>query len=143
MIEQFKQTLNTSSMDLERRMVDHKFKSDRSHNVMTSQFVDSQSKIALMEREISMYKERLVQLNLLKTTNNGGHTAASNSNDPNMDAFFLNSHRQMSSGNVAESSAQSNGSVDNTNTAVKVVKVSRKNLRQLTEDEILKRSVNK
>lgn len=154
MIDELKQALNASSIDLERRMlVDHQQNRSNSKpsnkatgtNVITttrpvSQLSDSQNKIAMMEQEISLYKDKLAQLNQLKANPNHHY-----SGDQNNNAFYLKNES-------INSMAASNGGmmdslVENSNQSmpnlVKVVKMPRKDLRRLTEEEVLKRSLTK
>lgn len=128
-MEQLKQALNGGLKD------------QKSHQKqLISQLSESQSKMALMEREMSMYKEKLAQLNLIKQANQAKnhYQYEDQQNSTNSTGFYLKS----------ESSNGLNGAGDQSSStsstpSVKVVKVSRKDLRRLTEEEVMKRSINK
>lgn len=167
MIEHLKQALNASSIDLERRMLDqrsmtksekpnhhyHKSSVTNQHS-SSSQLTESENKIAKMEHEISLYKDKLAQLNQLKSNPNHYQSDVSNdqsSSNNNNNGFYLTNENQFKS---RSSNAMIDSLVENqhsgtsagattTPSTVKVVKVSRKDLRRLTDEEVLKRSLNK
>jgi myosin heavy subunit len=153
LVEQLKLALNSSSNDLERRLLEQKSKSDKSQKLLSSQLNESHNKIALMEREISLYKEKLNKLkssSANKSTASSGHNSAENVNEVNgggggnsSGGFYLkpNATNMNNSNNSLNDSAVT--LTNDSTQSVKTVKVSRRDLRRLTEDEVIKRSVKK
>lgn len=148
LVEQLKQALNASSNDLERRLQEQKSKSDKNQKLLTSQLNECNNKIALLEREISLYKEKLTKLKTSSSAKSSGHNSAENINDVNATggggSFYLKASNHPTHSNHSHSNNSLNDSaMTSTNDSVKTVKVSRRDLRRLTEDEVLKRSVKK
>lgn len=169
MIEQLKQALNASSIDLEQRRL-HQKSSDggggggkTAHKPVSTiqtggQLTESQNKIAKMDHEISMYKDKLAHLNQLKSNASHHHhhhnyygSDSGTINDQNNHGFYLknndeNFNSRSSNGmidSLVETSSPAVTAAAAQSGSVKVVKVSRKDLRRLTDEEILKRSLNK
>lgn len=155
-IDELKQALNASSIDLERRMlVDHQNRSNSkptnkgtATTTMTatrpvSQLSDSQNKIAMMEQEISLYKDKLAQLNQLKA--NPNHHYSGEQNNSSNNGFYLKneSMNSMATSNGGMMDSLVENSHQSSPNLVKVVKMPRKDLRRLTEEEVLKRSITK
>lgn len=138
MIEQLKQALSASSIDFERRQ---KTRSEK--KPFTNQLTESQNRLASMDQEISLYKDKLAQLNHIKA--NQSHYGVENGRRGSGD-HMSNSSFYLKPDNVG---SMSNGAIDSLGenqppaNVVKVVKVSRKDLRRLTDEEVLKRSINK
>ncbi len=119
---------------------------------LTQELNECNARIASMEKEISLYKEKIIRL---KTV--GPKTNASNHSDLEFEKHF-------DSGSLASNLSQATGSfyidkghqssdsgtnskinfeTDPQNGSTKSIKVQKKDIRRLTEDEILKRSVKK
>lgn len=131
LVEQLKQALNASGTELDRRVVEQKTKAEKNVKLLTHQLNECTSRIALLDREIVSYKEKLVKLK--------SKTDLQQNDSDNREYFMKNdSPNTNSNGFSIEASNQ-----DLSGSMMKQVKVSRKDLRRLTEEEILKRSLKK
>ncbi|CAF0882015.1 unnamed protein product [Brachionus calyciflorus] len=106
---------------LEIRLSEQKLKSEKIVKLLQQQLNDSNSRIVLLEREIDSYREKIIKLKQRYQEHNLESESVIN---------ILNSHREGMNGGDGGSS-------------VKSIKMSRKDLRPLTQEELIKRSLNK
>ena len=133
MIEQLKQALNTSTSESDKRLNEQKVKAEKANKLLTQQLNECTKKIELLEKEIASYQEKLGKLK--KTTQFDSDSTTSIMNGSG--GFNLKNHGQSSDVSQLESMEKS----DKIGTSIKAIKVSRKDLRRLTEEDLLKRSL--
>lgn len=131
LVEQLKMALNTSTSEFDKQ----KSKIEKSNKALTQQLTECNGKIATLEREISMYKEKLVKLKT-SSSSNANNQFDSDSTTSLNNGFYLKSNTN----GISNDSAIQDAENPNKNSS-KSIKVSRKDLRRLTEEEILKRSL--
>ena len=132
--------MNSSSNDIERRLNEQKARSEKNLKSLTQELSDCNAKIFKMEKEISLYKEKLSKLK--STTKSGSQmdldlessSIISNTAQQATGSFYVHGFPPNEINNV-----ETNPDL----TSARTIKVSRKDLRRLTEDELLKRSVKK
>lgn len=162
-VEQLKHMLNTSGGDTERRLNEQKVKYEKNQRQLMQQ-------IAVMEKEMAMYKERLAMIKSMSKSNAAGagihdasspqladlSSASSFLTDRNKSAasgvmnkshlvggvgsesFFLkNNHNDHDLDKIA------NGVGANGSSTSRTIKVSRKDLRKLDDEELMQRSIKK
>jgi hypothetical protein len=135
-VDQLKQSLNGTRSEMEKKLIEQKTKAENNNKFLTQQLNDCNSKIEILEKEIHIYKEKLIHLK-----NKYHHSNEINDiNVKDSSGFYLKSGRDLNS-NMPNS--RNNDQVLSTTASTKLVKVSRKDLRVLTEEELLKRSVKK
>lgn len=131
-----------SSVDFEKRLLEQKAKSDKNIKILMQQLADCNSKIVNLEKEISYYRDKLTKPSKNSEVANGVYDAANYmpsaaSNPPAGGSFHL----------IPDSSAASSLLDSNNNAASSKastsIKMSRKDLRPLTNEELLKRSLKK
>jgi kinesin family protein 7 len=119
-IDQLKNVLKQSvSASQDTRLLEQKTKSEKVVKLLQQQLNESSSRVALLEREIEAYKEKILKLKQKYSE----HANLESESVMSM----LNSHRDQSE----------------LMTSVKSVKLSRKDLRPLSQEELIKRSLNK
>ncbi len=125
LVDQLKQSLNGSKNEFEKKLIEQKLKSN-----------DCQARIEQLEKEIVFYKETLLHLK-----NKSPSTQQLSQHELNEASI---SSSQFKANNMNISREIMNGIAKNDSSAnAKLVKVSRKDLRVLTDDELLKRSLKK
>jgi uncharacterized protein len=191
LIEQLKHVLNASASEMDRRINEQKAKAEKAQKQLTQQLGECTSKMAVMEKEIGLYKDRLQQLKAASSksglhhvtpvgNNSAAATAAHNDSNQFVDmdssSFLADKHKSASALNMNSNNSgggggfflKNNGSATNLHTesnmewdsaaaveksksttstisqsSVRTVKVSRRDLRRLNEDEVVQRSVRK
>ncbi len=141
MVEHLQKALNASSNELDRRLLEHKAKAEKSVKSLTQELHECTTRIASMEKEISLYKEKLARVKNVSGSNkvNGSHFSEA---DFESGSIISNGSNQVSQAtgsfyiDKAQSSEIETGSV-------KSIKVQKKDIRRLTDEELLKRSVKK
>ena len=133
MVEQLKQALNTSTNESDKRLNEQKSKADKANKLLTQQLNECTKKIELLEREIVAYQEKLSKLKNTTQFDSNSTTSLMNGSG----GFYLKNNGQSS--DVSQLERSENG--DKVGSSVKAIKVSRKDLRRLTEEDLLKRSL--
>jgi hypothetical protein len=133
MVEQLKQALNTSTNESEKRLNEQKSKADKANKLLTQQLNECTKKIELLEKEIVTYQEKLSKLKNTTQFDSNSTTSIMNGSG----GFYLKNNGQSSDVSQLERSENS----DKVGSSVKAIKVSRKDLRRLTEEDLLKRSL--
>ena len=133
MVEQLKQALNTSTSESDKRLNEQKNKADKANKLLTQQLNECTKKIELLEREIVAYQEKLSKLKNTTQFDSNSTTSLMNGSG----GFYLKNNGQSS--DVSQLERSENG--DKVGSSVKAIKVSRKDLRRLTEEDLLKRSL--
>jgi hypothetical protein len=154
---QLKQALSLSTNDLDRRLNDQKMKAENNCKLLRQQLNERTNKISTMEREILTLKEKIIKLksnshlsietteiqpieNLKSSVNhlkNQQSSMGGSVSTTSIDSFHLKS----SSNNLDQE--QSELSTNKTAISTTTFKISKKDLRRLTEQEILQRSSKK
>ena len=185
LVEQLKHVLTTaSSSDIDRRLIETKAKAEKTQKQLVQQLNECTARMAVMEKEIVLYKEKLHQLKVKSSVTGATQQAAAPMHESsskhfaeldnassflsernksvsssainassNKESFFLkNNNSNISSNNnifVADSnmeldaSKMVNGIGANASSTARTVKVSRKDLRRLNEDELVQRNLKK
>ena len=133
MVEQLKQALNTSTNESDKRLNEQKSKADKANKLLTQQLNECTKKIELLEKEIVTYQEKLSKLKNTTQFDSNSTTSIMNGSG----GFYLKNNGQSS--DVSQLERSENG--DKVGSSVKAIKVSRKDLRRLTEEDLLKRSL--
>ena len=133
MVEQLKQALNTSTNESDKRLNEQKNKADKANKLLTQQLNECTKKIELLEKEIVTYQEKLSKLKNTTQFDSNSTTSLMNGSG----GFYLKNNGQSS--DVSQLERSENG--DKVGSSVKAIKVSRKDLRRLTEEDLLKRSL--
>lgn len=124
-VEQLKLALKQSvSASTDAKSLDLKYKNEKIIKMLQQQLNDSKSREVLLEREIELYKEKILKLKQ-KYQNQNLESESLMS--------ILNSH-------IDNSNTVLNGDLKS---SFKSVKMSRKDLRPLTQEELIKRSLNR
>ena len=127
LVDQLKQALNTSTSELDKRLIEQKNKAEKTNKMLTQQLNDCTKKISLLELEISKYQEKLAKSKSQFDSDSTSNMNGNNNNNNNSNGFYLKNNNDL------ERSDKS--------AVTKAIKVSRKDLRRLTEEDILKRSL--
>ena len=154
LVEELKKALNASSNELDRRMIEQKTKSEKNVKSLTQELNECNARIASMEKEISLYKEKIIRLKTLGSKTNGLiHSDVEFEKQFDSGSIASNlSHNTQATGSFYIDKGQSSDSGTNSkinfetepqSNSTKSIKVQKKDIRRLTEEEILKRSVKK
>ena len=133
MVEQLKQALNTSTNESDKRLNEQKNNADKANKLLTQQLNECTKKIELLEKEIVASQEKLSKLKNTTQFDSNSTTSIMNGSG----GFYLKNNGQSS--DVSQLERSENG--DKVGSSVKAIKVSRKDLRRLTEEDLLKRSL--
>lgn len=145
LVEQLKQALNASSNGLDKRLMDQKIKAEKSVKSLTQELNECNAKIASMEKEISLYKEKLTRSKAFGSKSQHSEvdfesgSVMSNLSNQNLQAtgsFYINGGHSTDSGVKNNESDLQPGSA-------RSIKVHKKDIRKLTEEELMKRSLKK
>ena len=149
LVEKLKKSIN---MD---HMTQRSLKSERSNSVINQDQVEYNSKMANMEKEIGYYKEKLNKLNN-KSGAAGGYNNRQSENVENSTGISQAAgqstgsfHLQSTNTNLYSDSIMSMKNIESpsagdfNSASMQKIKISRKDIRRLTEDEINKRSSSK
>lgn len=127
--------------------MEQKSKAEKNVKSLTQELNESNSRIASMEKEISLYKEKLSRL---KST---GSKIISSEADFESNSIISNgsNHISQATGSFYINGTQSSDSGTNVknydndlhSSSSKSIKVQKKDIRRLTEDELMKRSLKK
>lgn len=155
LVEELKKALSTSSNELDRRLIEQKTKSEKNVKSLTQELNECNARIASMEKEISLYKEKILRLKTLGSKTNGSHhsevdfekqfdsgsmISSLSHNTQATGSFYIDKgHQSTDSG----TNSKLNFENDPQNGSTKSIKVQKKDIRRLTEEELLKRSVKK
>jgi hypothetical protein len=137
-VDQLKQSLNGTRSEMEKKLIEQKTKAENNNKFLTQQLNDCNAKIEILEKEIHIYKEKLVHLKNKYHQNNESNEI----NVKDSSGFYLKNNNLTGrdlNGNMSRNHDQALSAAASS----KLVKVSRKDLRVLTEDELLKRSMKK
>jgi hypothetical protein len=125
-------------------------KSERSNSAMNTEQAEYNSKMAMMEKEMSYYKEKLSKLNSTKSGNNNRQSemesaAFSQVAGQSTGSFHMQSTTGLYTDSIMSMRNGGEGSTGPTTESfvsgsTQKIKVSKKDLRRLTEEEMLKRS---
>lgn len=132
-IDQLKSALRQNvsvSSSSDTKLVEQKTRNEKIIKMLQQQLSDSTSRVALLEREIESYKEKILKLKQKYQEQNLESDSL---------VSILNSHihRENSSSIAAISNAA------DLKSSFKPVKISRKDLRPLTQEELIKRSLSR
>jgi len=145
MVEQLKQALNTSTSESDKRLSEQKSKAEKVNKLLTQQLNECTKKIEILEKEIAAYQEKLGKLK--KTTTTATTTSATNQFDSESTTSLMNGSggfylKNTNNGLSSDASQmESMEKSDKVGASIKAIKVSRKDLRRLTEEDILKRNL--
>jgi len=164
LVDEFKKSINISSNELERKLTTQQQQYEKQINVLMGQVNECSTKIFNYEKEISLYRDRQSVSKRPKTAerflsgenlsvdelngDDGLRKAGSTSRSSHSHAIdnqatersHVPSARSVSSNNLKQSEIKDSLSDSVNPSHLTAVKVSKKGLRPLTEDEILKRA---
>jgi hypothetical protein len=147
LMTQLKQAMDFSQSDFERRLVDQKLKEEKSAKSFIEQLNECNNKISLMEREILHYKEQIIKLKTDTKILNGNE-----SNNKNASVgFYLSQHSSfnkdaasfaLKDGLTGRSNPLNEKSDDlsSDNNSTRIIKVHKKDLRKISQEDLLKRN---
>ena len=142
-VDQLKQSLNGTRSEMEKKLIEQKAKAENNNKFLTQQLNDCNAKIEILEKEIHLYKEKLIHLK----HKNHHQNDTNDINVKDSSGFYLKNNNNLSSRDINGYSnmanPRNNDQASSTAASTKLVKVSRKDLRVLTEEELLKRSIKK
>lgn len=125
-IEQLRSALKQNiSASTDTKLLEQKTRNEKMIKMLQQQLNDSSSRVALLEREIESYREKIIKL---KQKYQDQHLESESL------MSILNSHRENASSVVNGGDLKS---------SFKPVKMSRKDLRPLTQEELIKRSLSR